>query len=174
MSQQTWEETIGIAVVDQAAVTAAAEGILHADALATLPANYMYQGRVLKVQARGTVTTVATPGTFTYRLRWGGLAGIQLAVSAALTPTASVTTQAWMAEFLVVCRAVGAGTAGSLLTSGWIHAPGIGVTKAMIPVSANAAVGVDTTTQKVLSFTVTPTVATTTHVTQQFTLEAMN
>src|SRR4029079_14537747 len=99
-SSQGWEECIYATIADGTAVTAAAETILVPDF--TLPANYMYQGRALKYTLMGrTSTVITTPGTWTHRLRWGGVAGVAMAASGALVPdpTAASTIIAWWVEY---------------------------------------------------------------------------
>ena len=81
----------------------------------------MYQGRVLKYTLFGKMSSpVTTLGTFVQSLNWGGSGGIVLAASGAWAPdpTAASTNIAWFVEYYLVCRAVGSGTSGSMLTFG--------------------------------------------------------
>jgi hypothetical protein len=172
MSIQSWRETLYSTVADGTAVTAAAETILVPDF--TLPANYMYQGRTLKYTMFGRISSaITTPGTFIFRLRWGGVGGVALATSGTLVPdpTAAATNLAWKAEFYVVCRSIG--TSGTAMSWGsmWMNdiddgaAAVANLTTALnnqmlaFP-DAAATATIDTTTAKALSPTVTPSLGT--------------
>lgn len=169
-SMQSWRETLYATVADGTAVTAAAKTILVPDF--TLPANYMYQGRVLKYTLFGKMSSaITTPGTFVHSLNWGGSGGIVLAASGAWAPdpTAASTNIAWRVEYDLVCRLVGSGTSGTILTFGQMDLKDYDDASAtslkgnldmMTFPDAAAAVGVDTTSAKALSPTVTPSVAT--------------
>jgi hypothetical protein len=166
---QTWRQTLYNTIADGTAVTAAAETILVPDY--TMPAGFLYPGALLKYTLFGRMSSATTPGTFTWRLRWGGVGGTSLAASAALTPdvTATQTNTAWWAEFYVCCRSVGtAGTAMSWgrcmfndledATSATLAAQ-LGGQMLAFP-DAAAAVTIDTTTAKALSPTITPSLGT--------------
>jgi hypothetical protein len=183
---QSWDETIYAIVADGTQVlNTTTETIMVPDF--SLPAGYLYQGRVLRYTIIGDVSTViTTPGTITVRLRYGGVAGTALATSGAFAPdpTAGSTTQTCMFEFWTVCR--GVGTAASTFTVGraiWGDYDDASATAlkdnlnmTMIPATAPAAVNVNTTTANALSPTVAFSVNT---ATTQFTahigiLEAMS
>jgi hypothetical protein len=172
-SLQTWEEMLYVTIADGAQVlNTTTETILVPDY--TIPAGFMYQGRALKFTLFGNSSTViTTPGTITFRLRWGGVAGTQLVTSGAFAPdpTAASTTSSWMVQYYTVCRSIG--TAGSMFTMGsinWSDFDDATVTTivgnlnmGMAPVSAPAVVSsLDTTTAKALSPTVAHSVATAT------------
>lgn len=141
----------------------------------TFAADYMEVGDAFKYTLLFDWSSViTTPGTFTFRLRWGGVAGTALCTSGAYAPdvTAAGTTISAMIEFWVTCRAVGA-TAASFFAMGKMTlqdfddatvAALVGnLNMSMIPVSAPAAVGsLDTTTAKALSPTFNSSVATAT------------
>ena len=132
-------------------------------------------------------TVITTPGTHTFRLRYGGAAGTSMAASGAFAPdpTAASTTLSEMLEFWFVCRAVG--TAGSFFTMGRYTPNDFDDASAtslkgnldmlMIPTSAPAVVGsLDTTAAKAISPTYTSSVNTaTTQVTNHIAiLESLN
>lgn len=132
-------------------------------------------------------TVITTPGTHTFRLRYGGVAGTAMATSGAYAPdpTAASTTVSMMLEFFFVCRSIG--TAGSFFTMGrftpndFDDASATTITgnlnMMMIPVSAPAAVGsLDTTAAKAISPTYQSSVATaTTQLTNRIAiLESLN
>ncbi len=167
-SMQSWRECLYATIADGAALTAAAEALHVPDF--TFPANFMYPGRVLKYTLFGKMSSViTTPGTFTNRLRWGGLAGTVIVASAAYAPdpTAASANVAWQVEFWMVCRSIG--TAGTALAFGRMDMDDYddatvatlkaGLDMRVFP-DANAAVTIDTTTAKALSPTYQPSLAT--------------
>lgn len=181
-SNQSWEELINTNVADGTAVTAAAETILVPDV--TLPANYMYQGRTIKYTLFGRISTViTTPGTWTMRLRWGGVAGVVMAASGAYAPdpTAASTTIAWWIEFFTVCRSVG--TSGTSFTMGRMSLSDYDDASAtslkgnldmMQFPDVPAVATIDTTIAKAISPTVTPSVGTGSITAHISLLEALN
>ncbi len=129
----------------------------------TFPADYFEVGDAFKYTILFEQSSViTTPGTQTYRLRYGGVAGTAMATSGAFAPdpTAAATSISMMLEFWFVCRSVGA--SGSFMTMGRYtpndHDDASATTlkgnldMQMIPVSGPAAVGsLDTTTAKAVS-----------------------
>lgn len=119
MSFQTWEETIGAATATATAIAASTtETILVPNT--TIPANYLYAGRRLRLRAWGSYGTTSTP-TLQFAVRWGGVAGTVLAKSFANTLTSAVgggasMTAMWELDMIIQCRA--AGSSGSLMTNG--------------------------------------------------------
>lgn len=122
----------------------------------TLPANSMFQGLGLSIKAFGVLSAVSS-ATFNFGIYWGGAAGIALVTSGAQTPAATPVNTPWKIDVDLVCRAVGSGTAGSIIGQGLLHL-GTSVSAVSVfpmPNTALAAVGVDTTTAKLLSVGVT-------------------
>jgi hypothetical protein len=132
-------------------------------------------------------TVITTPGTHTFRLRYGGVGGTSMAASGAFAPdpTAAGTTLSLALEYWFVCRSIG--SAGSFFTMGRFtpndHDDASATTlkgnldMQMIPPSAPAAVGsLDTTASKAISPTYQSSVATaTTQVTNHIAiLESLN
>jgi len=157
-----WEEVIYNPNADGTAITSATETILLPDF--SIPASYMTVGKILKYTIMGRISTaITTPGTHELRLRWGGVAGVVMAVSGAFIPdvTAAATNLTWMVEWWVQQRTLG--TTGTSLTFGRIEMPDpndatvadlvIEYNKRMAPVSAPAVATVDTTIDKLLSAT---------------------
>lgn len=141
----------------------------------TFAADYMEIGDAFKYTLFFDWSSViTTPGTATFRLRWGGVAGTPiLAASGAYAPdpTAAGTTISGWIEYYLVCRATG--TAGSFFCMGRMNLQDFDDATAttlkgnldmgVIPVSAPAAAtSADTTTAKALSPTVAFSVATAT------------
>jgi hypothetical protein len=164
-SMQSWEEVLYAITADGAAAGASAsKTILVPDF--TLPAGFLYPGRVLKYTLLGKLSTAATPGTWTMSLNWGGTGGTVLATSAAYTPGASLTNIAWWIEYFMTCRSIG--TSGTAVTMGKMNLGGYSTTAATFAAQADleqfpdapAAVTIDTTTAKALTPAITPSVTT--------------
>lgn len=177
MSRQFWSETLAWATADGTAVAnTIAETIIFPDV--TIPANFMQDGRAIRMRAFGKLSTTVTP-TMTWAIRWGGVAGTLLATTEAITMGSTVTNVNWALEAVIQCRANGA--TGSLFVMGElsVHTAVGTVLSNVFGVSgfdAPAAVTVDLTTDKALSLTADWSAASasntlTGHV---YTLEAMN
>lgn len=165
MSLQTWQETL---VTSTAAGTAfntytTAKTVLPTGCLVTLPANWFYVGRTLRITVQGSISNiVTTPGTITLQHNLGSVAAfstgaIQLNATAHTTlPFELVTT--------LTCRAVGSGTSANLMGIG--HLRGVMFTKTagqvdqvnvgdsiMVPQTAPAVgTGFDSTAAQTLDF----------------------
>lgn len=127
---------------------------------ATSGGSYWWVGKMVRVFCFGKMTTAATPGNLTIEIRLAttDAGGTILATSAATALAASKTNISWELDCTVKCRAVGSGTAGSLFAYGQFAFDGAGglfTTAAnnplLIPASAAAATGVDTTTASGIS-----------------------
>ena len=131
----------------------------------SFPAFYMTPGRTLRVWAYGVMSNVVTtPGTYTHRVRWGGVAGTVLLASAAQgLDTTAHTNALWQMSAYIVCRT--AGSSGTFMSGGFFQNFNLLSSTAanLLPAllgsagapgsSGNAAVTVDTTTAKLLSIT---------------------
>ncbi len=178
MSLQSWQETIFAQLADGPTLTAAAEALLVTDV--SIPANYMYPGRVLRATIYGKASNaVTTPGTLTLRARWGGLAGVSLAASAALTQNVIVQTdKTFWWQMHIICRTNGA--TGTMMAHGTAHrgnqaaAAVADMTPDLIPASGAVVATVDTTIAKLLSFTAQPSLTTASITAQGYYLEALN
>lgn len=139
----------------------------------TFAADYLEVGDVLKYTLWFDFSTViTTPGTMTFRLRWGGVGGVSLAASGAYAPdpTAANTVVSGKVEWVMVCR--GTGAVGSAFVMGNADLGDYDDASAatlaanlsmnMIPSTTPAAVAIDTTTAKALSPTVQFSVTTAT------------
>ena len=92
MSRQSWVELIAWATADGTAVAnTTTETIIFPNI--TIPSNYMSDGRVLELIARGRLSSVSA-ATIRFRLRWGGVAGTVLWDSGVIT-TNSPTAALW-------------------------------------------------------------------------------
>ena len=156
MSRQFWVENIIWSTADATPVAStAAETIMFADN--TIPANYMADGRVLRLRCFGKLSTTGTP-TMTFSIRWGGVAGTLLAVTEAMTMGSGVANVNWELNAIIQTRANGA--TGSLLVMGFaqIHTSATAIVTNTFGVSgydAPAAVTADLSIDKALSVTAT-------------------
>ena len=154
MSRQMWQEQIAWATADGTVVAnTTTETIVFPDV--PIPANYMSDGRTLRLRAFGKLSTTATP-TMIWALRWGGVAGTLLATTEAITMGSGVTNVNWDVELYIQTRANGA--SGSLLAMGVcrVHTAAGTVLVNVFGVSgydAPAAVTVDLSIDKALSLT---------------------
>lgn len=155
MSMQSWVETIYTQGSGTTLVSSSSEALLVSDV--NIPAGYMYPGRILKIQVAGKASNQATPGNITFRLRWGGISGTVLGSSAFTQAAGALTDQTWYATIFVQCLTAGA--TGTFLTWGHFQRGNCAVAAVgdikpdLFPISSLAAVTVDTTTAKALSFT---------------------
>lgn len=114
MPRQYWNETVSWAVADGTAIAnTTTETIIFPNI--TIPANFMQDGRVLRLTAYGRHSTTATP-TVTFRIRWGGVAGTVLAASGAITAGSAVTAAIWKVEAVLQVRSNG--SSGTIFTVG--------------------------------------------------------
>lgn len=119
MSRQFWVEGLAWATASGTAIAASTtETILFPNV--TIPANYMQDGRAIRLRAFGAYGTTATP-TLIFAVRWGGVSGTVLSKSAANTLTSGVgggasMTAMWSAEIYIQTRSNG--SAGTLMTNG--------------------------------------------------------
>jgi len=156
MSRQYFSEHLAWAVADGTAVAnTTTETIIFPDI--TIPANYMADGRTLRLIASGKLSTTGTP-TMVFAIRWGGVAGTLLATTEAITNGSGVASYNWLVNALIQTRTNG--SSGTLLVMGWagIHTATTTVASNIFGVSGcdlPAAVTVDLTTYKALSLTAT-------------------
>ena len=166
MSRQYWSEGLAWATANGTAVSnTATETILFPNI--TIPANYMQDGRVLRLKAYGRWSnTVTIASTLTWRIRWGGVAGTVLFASpAVITPATATTDAIWSFEGLIQTRSNG--SSGSLFAMGEVGifedaAPTFGTVTnygvvmggGSAGVATPAAVTVDLTADTALSLTI--------------------
>lgn len=192
MSRQFWSETLTWAVASGTAIaTSTTETILFPNI--TIPANYLQDGRVLRLRAFFAYGTTATP-TLVFALRWGGVAGTVIAKTAANVMTSAVGGGASMTalgdiEAFVQTRSNGSsgtlmtngivdyftstlGTAGTVTNYGMTMPIVSGATGGSTPVVAT----VDLTSDTALSLTATWGTSNAANSIQglQYTIEAMN
>lgn len=185
MSRQYWSETVSAATASGTSVnTSTAEAIVFPNI--TIPANYMQDGRVLRLTLYGHWGSTATP-TQTWRVRWGGLAGTVIAASGAIVTGSGVTLGQWKMELLIQVRTNGAtGTVfaqgditlheDAVATMGTVTNYGCVSPMGSAGVTTPAAVTVDLTADTALSVTVQHSASSASNlvVGNLYTLEAMN
>lgn len=114
MSRQSWSESLFWAVADGTAIASSTtETIVFPNV--TIPANYMADGRILRLTSAGRLSTTGTP-TMRFRLRWGGVAGTVLWDSGTITCGSTVTASLWQNTIIVQTRSNG--SSGTLFTMG--------------------------------------------------------
>lgn len=131
----------------------------------TFAADTLEPGDCYKYTIFFDMSMVAAANNVTFRLKWGGAAGVTLAASGAIAPdpTAVSTDAVGMIEWYFVCRTAGA--AGTAYAFGRVElgndhddasvAALVGnLNMRMAPQTSAAAVSIDTTTAKALSPTV--------------------
>lgn len=105
MSRQYWSELIQWDTADGATISnTTTETIIFPNVV--IPANYMQDGRVLRIIAYGRHSTTGTP-TLTFRVRWGGVSGTILAQSGAMTTGSAVVNAIWKIDVLLQVRSNG-------------------------------------------------------------------
>lgn len=122
MNDHSNYEVLRYWITADTSITAAAEAIM-------VPAfnfgtSEMNVGSSLKMTLVGSQSVNATPGTFIYRMRWGGVAGALQATGPTITPSnsATVTTQSFVLEYWMTVRSTGA--TGTMWTQGNLQCAG--------------------------------------------------
>lgn len=184
MSRQFWSETVAWATASGTSVNSAnVETILFPNV--TIPANFLQDGRALRIRAIGQWTTTASTPTLIFNLRWGGVAGTLLCKTAAITTVASTTAAMWDLDIIVQTRSNG--SSGTVMANGVARAfAGVAGTIAsatgeglVTPMTAGgvitpAVATVDLTADTALSLTVTPSTTAATLIGLNYTIEALN
>lgn len=185
-SLNTWSETLYSSTQNETALTAAAEALPFPASTVPqfyggIPGGYMGPHRTLHLRCAGQLSTAATPGTFLFRVRWGGVAGTVLVASGGAGATGTATTMAasqtnvfWRAEWYITARG-DISTTAALFATGILETAGVPTTQNMyFPATAPASVNADTTVFKDLAVTHQPSLATASLTGMQYTLESMN
>ena len=118
----------------------------------TIPANFMQDGRILRVTAFGQWTTTASTPTIVFSIKWGGVSGTVICKTAAITTVASITAAGWRLQADLQTRSNG--STGTIMGNGDCMMFG-GVATTISSATGNAAV-----TPMMSGGTITPAVAT--------------
>lgn len=154
MPAQFWESTLNSPQLGAGAsynTSAALTDISPAPQL-VLPANFLYVGQALRLSAFGTYAVSGTTPTLLLGFYYGGVAGIALAATPALTVTNSATVNwAWRLEATATVRSTG--STGTIMVQGWcdLATSLTTVTHTPIPVTTLATVTIDTTSAKAIT-----------------------
>lgn len=120
MPTQPWSQVLdgNIDVINGVVNTSGAEALIFPDK--TIPAFYMVEGRKISGRVRFKYSNPATtPGSITFRVRWGGLTGTILAQTSAIALNIVAQTDVMgVMEFDIDCRVRGLVAVGSLLCMG--------------------------------------------------------
>ena len=116
----------------------------------TLPANFLQAGSSLRFTAFGVFSTTVTP-TLLLGVYYGGVAGVALAATTAITTGSGVTNVPWRIELNTTIRTTG--TSGTAMSQGnvMLGTSVSAVTTVPLPQIALATVTVDTTAAKTLT-----------------------
>lgn len=120
MSRQFWSETLTWATASGIAVAnSTTETILFPNV--TIPANYLQDGRALRLRIFGAYGTFSSGTNLTLAVRWGGVAGTVISKSAVSALSISFgggasMTALWEAEIIIQTRSNG--SSGTLMTNG--------------------------------------------------------
>lgn len=122
MSRQFWSECLAWATADGTAVnTTVTETVLFPNI--TIPANYLQDGRSLRLTALGKYGTAsATPGVnFIWSVRWGGTSGVLICKSGGLiTPTTTALSNG-MWDLMAMLQTRSNGSSGTIMGNGVVH-----------------------------------------------------
>lgn len=116
MSMQTWRELLAN---QRAAGTlfntyTTSKTVINADALWTMPANYLYPGRVFEINVLGGISNiVTTPGTITCEVKIGSVVAFTTGAMQ-LSTTAHTTLPFWL-KIRLTCRATGSSTSANFM-----------------------------------------------------------
>lgn len=184
MSRQYWSETIAWATASGTSVNSSnVETILFPNV--TIPANFMQDGRTLRLRCQGQWTTTGSTPTLTFFVRWGGVSGTLLCKTAACTTVASTTAAVWDLDILIQTRTNGssgtvmaigtarvfAGVAGTVAST---TGEGLLTPMTVGGVLAPATATVDLTADTALSVTVQPSTTAATLIGLNYTIDAIN
>lgn len=147
---------------DGTAATAAALAEISPAPAIVLPANLLEAGSRLEFSAFGRLTTAATPGTFTFGIYIGTgaiAAGQAAIVSAAIAGQASQTNRTWRIEGNASVRAVGSGSAATVI--GVLEISNVSSNGTdLAPATAPATFAFDSTIANIVRLGYTPSLAT--------------
>lgn len=116
----------------------------------TIPANTLEPGMTLRLRAFGSFSNTGTP-TLLLGFYYGGVAGIALAATSAVTTTTGATN--WPFDMEYVGRVRSTGTSGTIMGKGHVEFPTslTALTPRPVPETALATVTIDTTAAKTLT-----------------------
>jgi hypothetical protein len=155
--QQQLSGTIFVATASAAATNTTNETSLIGTGVGskTLPANFLVPGKVLRVRGGGIFSSLATPGTLTFKFKLGSTVIAQQTI----TPPVSGANNSWICDLRMICRSSGGGGTvmpeGSISLAAYTGATGTGSRTAIDMNNQSAAVTVDTTVAQTIDLTAT-------------------
>lgn len=181
------QQTIVLSATDGPTLTAAARASCIPTAnRVVLPNNFFYIGRGIKFVLSGRIScAVTTPGTARYDICMGSAGTTIVYDTLALNLNiVAKTTVPWYLEVLLVCRAVGTGTATTFFPRGQFSSeavigaplPAVGGNGSLLaPVAAPAVgAGMDNTAASALDVFFTQTVATGSQTVHNYQVDVLN
>ena len=117
----------------------------------TLPAGFLQEGSTLTLKAWGVFSNTATP-TLLLGFYYGGVAGVALGTTGAITTTTTITNVPWRIQLDVDVWTDGA--TGTCKTQGWAGLGTAVSTWSFLPIPNTANTGtvtIDTTTAKIIT-----------------------
>lgn len=186
MGVQFWSQPLVVGTVAGPTLTAAAAAsCVPTPSKITLPNNYWYVGKMLRIRATGIISTViTTPGTIRFDVRLGAVVAFD---GLAILPdtVAAHSNVGWDLEILLTCQAIGSGTATQLWGTGKFTCEDIlgvpatapkGVLTAMLPWNSTPALGTgfDNTAASTLDMFFTQTVTTGSMTLKTYLVEELN
>lgn len=172
MSIVTTQNTLVNALVDGPTLTAAAAATcIPTGALITLPANFFYIGKKLKILVAGRISCViTTPGTARFDVRLHSTPIVAFDTGALNLNTTAKTDVPFQLEIDLTCRSIGSGTSATLMGVARFQSEAVvgsaantagGNGSLLAPVGAPAVgTGFDSTAANLLNLFFTQTVAT--------------
>lgn len=149
MSSNSWNQSLVTQQIDGTALTntTTPTSLLAAAAKYVLPANLFQIGTQLRIKAGGRISTAAaTPGTFSFDVKFGSV--IVFAGGASPTVATSASNLTWDLEAILTCRSIGASTSATMLGVGRLISAALSATTPiqLLPTSSPAAgTGFDST-----------------------------
>jgi hypothetical protein len=151
MPLQTWEAVLNAPAVGAGtplASTLTLTDISPAPQL-VVPANYLYPGQRLRLEAYGVYSAVSTP-TLILGAYWGGVAGTALAATAANT---AANATAWPWQLRLNIRVITTGSSGTIWCAGWakVAATIATLTEYALPSTQTQPIAISTVTANALT-----------------------
>jgi len=154
MSRQYWVAPVPPIHIADAAAYASSTTLTDVSALPaiTLPANALEPGVEIELYAEGQFSNTGTP-TLLLGFYFGGVAGVALAASGAITTITGATAWAWQMRYRGTVRA--AGSTGSIQGQGALYMPAsltqFQAAYAIPAVAASRVATIDTTAAKAVT-----------------------
>lgn len=117
-ANQTSQTTTGAAYATSASLTDVSPGANTLGQAFQIQSEQLYPGQMLRFTAAGIYSVTSSP-TLAFGVFYGGVAGVTLASTAAVTTTSGASNAIWLLS--ATSRVLTAGTSGTAVTSGIIQ-----------------------------------------------------